>query len=184
MVNVELIGKKKPISYNIILYIWSISSILFFSSFLFHNLRIVRFSGLIFSMSFIIWIIGNLLIKSYLVVGYVEFSYDLIKVKNDIEILDFDVLKLKDMVLQYNGANGDSYGYVGSMRINDGSHNIISFVHDGVNYEYRFLVKNRHFLNIISKYIKIWKENGSDIKVMRNKKDITYKLIRGRQIPR
>jgi hypothetical protein len=153
MVNVELIGKKKPIAYIIILVIWNIGILLFFSSFLFNNMNFVRFSSLILLISFFIWIIGNLLIKSYILVGNIEISSDSIKVNKDSEVLDFDLFKTRNLVLQYVGSKGDPYGLLGSMRINDGSKNTISFEYEGVPYKFRFLVTDRHFLNYIYKFV-------------------------------
>jgi len=178
MINVSLIGEKKPLQYIIILVIWNLGVLMGFTSIFFRGTIFFKILGFSFLSSFFIWIIGNLLIKSYKVTGNVEISSDSIKIIKDNIALEFDLLKTKNLILDYNGAEGDSYGYLGSMRINSGSKNTISFEYEDEIYKLKFLAKNRNFLNSIFKIVKTWKENGIDFKIMRYKKDITDKLLR------
>jgi hypothetical protein len=176
MINVELIGKKKHISYIILLVIWNIGILSGISS-LFFDDKILFNLLFIFLASFFIWIIGNLLIKSYIIIGNIEIGANSIKISENNKILDIDISMTKKFILNFNGAKGDSYGYVGFFRINDGSKNTISFEYAGLTYKLKFLVSDKHFLNSIYKFVKVWKENGVEIKIFRYKKDITLKLL-------
>jgi hypothetical protein len=181
MINFPLIGNKKTIPYIIILFIWNIGILSGISSIFIENKILFRISLIIFLTSFFIWIIGNLLIKSYIIVGNIEISVNSIKINKDSKVLDIDLFKTKKLMLNYTGAKGDSYGYLGSMRINDGSKNTISFEYEGVTHKLKFLVTDKNFLNSIFKFVKTWKENGIDFKILRNEKDITFKILRKRE---
>jgi hypothetical protein len=101
-----------------------------------------------------------------------------LKIITNKDIFVFDLLKITDLKIYYFGSQGDLYGFfVGSMLFNDGSSNYISFEYDGLKYKYGFLITSKHFLMILYKYVKSWKENGIDIKILKYKKEITSKFL-------
>jgi hypothetical protein len=179
MLKVSLIGEGKPISYRIIRTIWYIGIPFGFSSMFVVGKGIIFsiFLG-IFAASSFIWIIGNLFIKSYIIVGDTQITDNTLKINKKNCVLDFDLLKIEGLKLNYSGARGDPYSFfVGSMRVNDGSNNSFSFEYEGLSYNLRFLVTSRHFLNVFHKYVKVWKDKGINIKIFRNNKDITFKFL-------
>jgi len=179
MFSFPLIEKKKSISYIILLIIWNLGCACgLFSVFFKDDIKSV-FLGT-FLISFVIWIIGNLFVKKYKIVGNFELNTNTIKVSKESDILYFDVIRTNGLILKYYGAKGDSFGaYAGLLRIKDGSGNIVSFEYDGQPYKFEFLVIKQSFLFSIYWLLRAWKNLNVDFKILnQNKKDITIKVLK------
>lgn len=178
MFTFPLISSKKPILYIILLIIWNSGILLAIIAFFFWDKPICWTFLQIFLICFVIWIVGNILIKSYIIAGTISIGSDSIKVISDTEI-NFDIDKTKKILIKYGGAQGDSYGaIVGFLRSNDGSKNLIAFEYEDKTYKYGFLVTKKNFLNSIHWILKNWKENEVEFKILDlHKKDITSKLL-------
>ena len=103
-----LLDNKKTIPYLIILCIWNIG-ILFGVLAVFSKHRLLQVFLGIFLVSFIIWIIGNFVIKKYKIIGTIEIGKESITIK-DTEDFDYKLNKVEKLKLKYGGSKGDSYG--------------------------------------------------------------------------
>jgi hypothetical protein len=182
MFNFPLIGERRSIPYIVNLVIWIIGNLIGILS-LFFSVGDINF--LICLRIFLItngfWIIGNLLIKKYKIVGNLELSCDYIKIRKGNDNLNLNIFKIKQLNLKYNGVKGDTGGvYVGLLRIKDGSGNIISFEYGGKNYKFEFLVTKKHFLNSIIWILKSWRDQNIEFKIIdQYKRDITANVLSG-----
>lgn len=174
-----LIGKKRPIPYMIILIIWNLGIFLGIASMFFRGSILFSIFLGAFLLSTLIWLIGNLVIKKYKIIGNIEITSNTIIINEDGNIKIIDLLKTKKLIIKYFGTKGDSYGaYAGSLRINDGSNNIISFEYEKQFYKLEFLITKKHFLNSIYLILKTWQENNVYFKILnKHKKDITLNIL-------
>jgi len=174
-----LIGEKKPIPYIIILIIWNLGIVLGMLSIFFRG--DIKFNIFLstFLISTIIWVIGNLLIKKYKLIGNIALGSDIIKIDKATNTLNINIFETKGLILKYCGAKGDSYGaYAGLLRVKDGSGNTISFEYEGEPYKLEFLVTKKHFLNSVYWILKAWRDHNVDFKILnQNKEDITTKVL-------
>jgi hypothetical protein len=175
-----LLDNKKTIPYLILLLIWNFSILLSFASTFFINSHpiIFRIFLSIFIVSFLIWIIGNLLVKKRKIIGTIEISNDFIKVNNN-DLSCYYLNRIESLILSYGGAKGDSYGpYLGLLRINDGSNNTISIKYNGISLKFHFLVTRKLFLNSLTSVFNKWEQDGLNFKIIdSNKLDITKKFL-------
>jgi len=176
-----LLDSKKTFPYLILLSIWNVSILLGFSSIFFRvkHPRIFQIFLLIFVISYVIWIIGNLLIKKYKIIGTIEIRKDLIIVNNK-ELSSYCISKIENLVLRYGGTKGDSHGtYLGLLRINDGSNNSISIKYEGESIKFCFLVTRKFFLNSLFHIFKNWEQHGLNFRIIdTNKLEITEKVLK------
>jgi len=175
-----LIEKTKSIAYIILSIIFSLGFFGgFLSGFFIDNINYNIFQG-IFIISTVIWVIGNLFVKRYKIVGNIEISADMIKVTKDSDILYFDVIRTNGLILKYYGVKNESYGvWAGLLRIKDGSGNIVSFEYERKSYKFEFLVTKQSFLFSIYWLLRAWKDHSVDFKILNiSNKDITIKVLK------
>jgi len=179
MSTLPLLDNKKTKPYIVLRFIWNLGILLaIVGIILWDSYPIVsRRFLLTFLISFVIWIIGNLIIKKYLIIGTIEIGIDLITI-NDKEVIYFNINKTENLQIKYGGTKGDSYGaYGGLFRVNDGSNNSISFEYDGKSFKYCFLVTKKYFLNSLYNIFKAWEVKGVRFRIFSNKVDVTEKVL-------
>jgi hypothetical protein len=174
-----LIGKKRPILYIIILIIWNLGIFLGIASMFFRGSILFSIFLGAFLLSTLIWLIGNLVIKKYKIIGNIKITSGAIIINEYGNIKDIDILKTKKLIIKYFGTKGDSIGaYAGSLRIKDGSGNLISFEYEEQQYKLEFLITKKHFLNSIHSILKSWQEKNVSFKILTQyKKDITLNVL-------
>ncbi len=175
-----LLDNKKTIPYLILSWIWYIG-ILFGVLAVFSKHRLLQVFLVIFLVTFIVWIIGNFVIKKYKIIGTLEIGKESITIKNSGDF-DYKLNKVEKLKMKYGGSKGDSYGvYAGLFRVNDGSNNSISFDYEGRSYKFSFLVTNKFFLNSLSNLFKTWEQNGINFIVTTTNKGVITKKVLDRK---
>ncbi len=169
-----ILSKRRTIRYYCILTIWYLGFLCAILSFFSKKNPYL----LLFLVSNFIWIIGNIFIRKYKIIGEFELKQDSVKISIDKELV-FDVNYVSNIFIKYFGAKGDSGGsYAGLFRFKDGTGNYFGFDYNGQKYLYEILVINKNFLYSINNILRYWKNNNIDFKIFNsNNKDITTQVV-------
>lgn len=174
-----LISEKRTTPYKIILVIWNLGILMGIVSIFLEGIMFNIFLCT-FLLTTVVWIIGNLVITKFTIIGNIQFDFEHIRVSTGDKMQHIDISSAKNLVLKYFGVKGEPYGvYAGLFRIKDGSGNTISLKIGDHDNKFEFLVTKRSFLYSIYPILKYWKKKGLDIMILdRHKKDITVKVFK------